>query len=385
MDQNIFSNTDISDKFTSTNETYKFNQTVFKNMNSKQIIKKDNYVVRLMDEKISNELILKEFSFNNENLKTAKLVLLPRISDNLDIIKFADDNKLLLNNDYLMIFLNLVACFDKYIDTTIMDYIYEKNKSIIWSEHSVTAITNYIMNNINNDELILFDWYYQKNIFNFVFLMSYLLVKTKSDKIFSYIDHKPDNIYELADFQLIQSICSSCDLEKIIHCMNKVENKIKNISKLINASLANSNKEVILFMIGKDNNYKCTNFKFVLTFLEKNEYEIAKILCDKFEGTIDDFNLVNFIYTKNNIEILKFFLDNTKINIHVKNNTFFKYLLLDENYEMLKYLLDNDDKLGTFYEEKDKEYIQKIIKNILNENILELLKIKYNIYKTNII
>ncbi len=381
MEKNTFINAESSEKFTATSQC-NIDNTVFKNIDPKKLIKHDDYVTLMANQEITHELLLTEFNPSNPNLRTAKFLFLPRIVDNYELVKFANENKLLSPADCSILFLNLIVCFNSNVNLDTLSYVAKKNIDIVSSKITFETIIELIKKEINGDEIILLDWYYQMDPNLCSHLLSYLIAKTNSDKIFSYICNKPTTILTNKTFELLKIICCFCDLEKVKQTYEKIQITDEVISKdIINSSLLNPHRDVALYMLNICNDYKCTDVGLIFSFLGRKDFEITKQLYDKFEGQLNDMDFINFIYTKNDLNILTFIAENTKVNIHVNENALFKFVLCDENFIMLKYLLDNDEKLGTFYNEKDKEHIKKIIKFIVNKNILELLKTKYNIIK----
>lgn len=363
-------------------------KTVFNKSEDNVIVKKDEYTLRLAKEEVTEELLSKEFSLENEKNMIAKTLLIPRISNNIDMVKFVVENNLLLPYDCMMVILNLIIRFDKTIDLLILDYLYKKVGKIFYSKITVECLNNYLTNT-DDTQLInrLFDWYYEKNRSHLVnilsYIMSYYYDESTNIKILDYIFQKNDQeMWRDNKYQLFLIVCKICSFDTFKKCIN--ENSILKLSEMpdetkihiILVSLDNNDREISKYLIYgeyKNINFEIENFRYVKAAINIGDYDMAKILCKKLKKC-DDKEVINYIYEKDNIELLELLGNNIDIDIHYNNDMLFRYFLIDENYKMVEYLLGNQDKYGKFYTEKNKIIIDKIIKFMQNKKVLELLK-----------
>src|SRR5690606_31111164 len=119
-------------------------------------------------------------------------------------------------------FMNLVVCFDDFVDVNILDYIYEKKKIIPYVNVVMSAIidSDNKMNNIHK----LFDWYVQKDLTLFVYFFAFVLYTEKRNIFLSYIEKQDTiDILKVNNFQVAQLICAYCDFKTVKKIIKKIE------------------------------------------------------------------------------------------------------------------------------------------------------------------
>jgi hypothetical protein len=136
---------------------------------------------------------------------------------------------------------------------------------------------------------------------------------------------------------------------------------------------------VFLYFYAKTGSYKTDNLDLILRNFEQKNYDVATIMAKGFDGAVDSIATLKYIHSKSDVDMLRFVAENIKIDIHANNDFFLRYLLADEYYEMLKYLFDNEERFGSFYNANNKKTIDKIINFVDNEDVLELLRTRCKI------
>ena len=337
------------------------------------VVKKNEYTDYIVGVDITCDVLLHELNMDNQYIVTAKTIIISRIAERFDLVRYAYENKLLNHTDIMMIFLNLIICFDANVNTEVMDYIIDVVKLNIINSTVINTISCMLHKSATNCYL-LFDWFRNKNRDMFACIITYFLHTANKKVVLDYIDTYTE-ILECADCGIIQSMCASFDLNTMLGYLTKLESYVQenNIpyKKFIQASISNVNNEVFEYFI-KHHEYQCTDFNNVLKCIEYGNFNRAKILYDTYQGATPDENIVSNIHRLNRIDVLKFFAEQTKIDLHVKNNMLFRYLIIDENCEMIKFLLDCEDKLGLFNVPND-PYINKILPYNDNPVIMSML------------
>jgi hypothetical protein len=371
-----------------------FNKSVYRNFPENTIIRKNDYIVRLKNEKITKDSILKEFDRTNTQLNVAKMILLPKIADDLEMIIFLCENVLLTKDDLSMIFLNLTVCFDDQINTKIMDFIFSLCPMICYSKSMIMVFDAMLKEYKNEGKNIslLFDWYFYADNIRSLFILSHFIDTHHKDKILLYLENH-QNLLKSYDYHLVKSICAYGDLQQVDKYLDliktdfnvnddKIQNRKIMYTKFIDHAVLN--KDVFMHMFGVVDNYKCKDFNDVIKNLEKNNIDTAKILCDNFDvacGKIDHHSVVEFIKNKNDIKILEIIIGCSKFDLHSNDDVLFRHLLCDEKYEMIDFLLNrtNEKNSDEFNDPALIGYVKKTIRFIENKKLLELIKNKYKL------
>ena len=383
MDTKIFKNVRELDDTIQSTSADEIKQTVYNNMKSDMFLKHNkDYVTGLSKKKITPEFLLKEFSPNNPFKTHAKVSTIPRIANNFDIIKMLDDNNLLLGADYVLIFVNLLICYDRTIDRNILDFIYSKNKFYTYSKHVVRILSNKLNNGLNDTVCEIFDWYFNNDAADF----SKIYVEFIKDKklqlyALEYLNKKSCMFLTVSNFKILCNICKYCDLDIVIMQINRLISFNKSFKipydLLIPASIVNaSDSDNIFNHMVQLPNIKFTDLNCIGLCIHNNKFEYAEKIFKLYVGTPDNDIVIKYITKQNDIRVLKLFIENLTIDLHVNNNSMFRYFIFDENYQIIKYFLDNEDTLGKFITVENSQDIQKLLCIIDSQPLIDILTTK---------
>jgi hypothetical protein len=367
-----------------------YKNLVYNSVDMNNMVRKNDHTINLSTCEITQELLMKELCNENSNRNKSKMVIIPRISDDYDMVKYAYDNKLINDDDLALIFMNLVVCFNQCIDVKILNFVYEKNNIIPYNN----LVTSTIINGDNSIENIhkLFDWYYEKNHVQFVFCFSFVLCTDKQSMFLSYVEKKGYDILIVNNFQIVQIACAYCSFDVVDEYLKIISNQsdspntytlwIKNILNIL-IDMAAINKDKRVFNRLKNmseellNVYVCNNFNLILNRLDNNDFEIATFLLSHYYDKKDSELICKYIYEKESVKILDFFIQNSHesdINFHACDDMLFRYTLIDENYDFVQKLILAQKKIGSFDDLINSGKLNDVIDDITNTKIIKLLE-----------
>ena len=348
--------------------------TVFDPLPENDLIEKNQYTDMLLGVHVTKEFLAQEFDPKNTDLKTAKTMVLPKIADDVELVRFAYGNNLLTDEDIAILFCNLIICFDTAVDTSVMDYIYQIKPMLIYTPVVLKCFGTLLRTITDSSLAVLLDWYERTDYMVYISLLSRLVIR--NENVLRYIDTKPADILVAQNYQITHSLCASLRLDRLHRYLDRIQGDLP-YNEFINYAILNS--DVFLYFYAKTGSYKTDNLDLILRNFEQKNYDVATIMAKGFDGAVDSIATLKYIHSKSDVDMLRFVAENIKIDIHANNDFFLRYLLADEYYEMLKYLFDNEERFGSFYNANNKKTIDKIINFVDNEDVLELLRTRCKI------
>jgi hypothetical protein len=367
--EDTFVNNRKIENFEKENENYNIKKTVYNNISNNIYIKENDYTNYLLRIEITPEILEEELKETNPNIVTAKTILSHKIAEDLDLLKFTVENKLLNEFDILFVFLGLISCFNEELNVEILDYLYDNIKFIKKND----KIPKLILNLLKNDEINCFnllDWLYNKNKEDFANIIGNLIHGDKKETFLEYIK-KYEDIYEIDDCVILRSMCISYDLDTIKSYLEKVNDDKIQYKKMCDYSLNNKNDDVFLYFNEKCE-YKCENIYLIFNCVAREKIKIANVLVKNLAQEIDSEKIIETISKINSTNVVEFIVDNyelLKIDIHVKNDLLLRNYIMDENYDVVKYLYENENKIGIFGNSDINMKIKKILKFVENQEL----------------
>lgn len=377
MESQTFTNNRTTDEFTKVNEGYEIKNTVYNNVDDKIVLRSSDYLKYLAQIELTKEVLDEELTTENKNLFTAKSIIIPKIADNLDLVKYVDEKKILNSDDYFIMFLNLIILFNDTINTQVMDYLVAKeedrSKSFLKNPYILKAFIQ-LLEKCEENAFLLADWYYKTDKVIFANMIGNLIHGDKKEKILTFLE-KYDDIFDVDECVLIQSMCISYKLEEIQKYLEKVKCENLPYQKLASFSLRNKDENVFLYW-NKLEKFKCDNIIIALSCVVAKKSESARVLVENFEGEIKNEEVIQQCAEANNTDLVKFIVENlsSKIDLHAKNDLLLRTMVINENLEAVKFLLDNEDKFGKFNNQDLPTKLKKIMRFLENQELVNIVK-----------
>ena len=169
--------------------------------------------------------------------------------------------------------------------------------------------------------------------------------------------------------------------QKIFKYQKTAEEKLKNISKLINKTDDEEIKKCLLNTIEECNNIICSGNSYLMAMNESDEIEeLFKSMASNI-GSVEVLNWdYNIDYSINNGEEKFVHLEETKLNFQY--GVAYKYI---NNYDLKEWLKLPNELIVVFFDKESKQfYFAKLPKQIDSENRTQVTIFEKDIFNENI-
>lgn len=374
MNKNIFMNirnNNIFDK-----KDYNIEKTVYNNFDKNKF----TYDINLLNNDTTCETLKRELDMKNANRQNNVIFILSHISFNLNLITFAKNNNLLLDTDYTIIFLNLIVDYDtNYND--ILNFVVDNSISL--RNDNLELVNRVVFNILNKDKekcSNLFDWYSKKNRKVLSFILGYLLFTQFRDFVLERAKYY--NIYSENEYYFICVLSLVYNFNDLNNIYNINSIDVENMSNesynmLINNSVQNKDDKLFYYFNNK-RKYMCGSFDVIFYLLKSNKFNVLEAFLNNITCELNIDKIIELCceinHADNNVHItlLNFVFENMKIDIHYKNDIIIKNFIMDEKYEIVKYLIEKYK--FDFADMKMKKQLEKIINFLENNELIKLLK-----------
>lgn len=346
-------------------------KTVFGNMRKNNILNDDEYSIYLSNVHLSFDFLENELSVNNKKLKYAKFILLPRISNDIESIKFLEEKNLLFKIDYSFIYNYLIVNYSsEEVDKNVIEYIYQKHDKILISSSTIKIIINLLKTQKKNCFELL-DLYYEINKEYFVNVCMYLISVHR--EMFDYLSTKDFEVLKMNKNNLLKLLFLVHKFDTLEFFIEKNKNDIDFLD-LRESMITNNDKKMSDFFINMFPKYKSQNVTLLKTLLDMKQLEKINLVFENSFLVENDKIIFDYLSKINkSLDVLEV-LENINIDYtKYKYKLFYDYLI-DEKYECVKTLLDNQSLIGTFDLVKNDPKYAKILKISTNKNIIDVLK-----------
>jgi len=375
----MFTNNRTTEEFEKNNENYNMKNTVYNNLKTGTMVKKNDYTSHISSVQLTPEVLTEEFAPTNPNLNMAKNILIYRIADNPELIQYCVDNNLLTPTDLLAIFLSLIVLYDEEsVNPDSLNIIYKSCEGLKKNPNIIKVFLNLLSTSIDNAKALL-KWYYNTDKNEFVNVIGNVIHGTHKDAMLEYIESlNDDTLFELDDCTLIQSMCLTYSLEDILKYASRVTVPLPH-KKLCEFSLRHKDENVFLHW-NEQETFKCEHMNLVFSCVLAKKFKTASKLletCDRTNLVSED--VIKICTDSNNTDLVKFIVENlNEIDVHCKNDVLMRTMIVNENLEAVQFLFDNVDKLGMFGKGDIGTKILKILRFVNNNDLVTLVKNKIN-------
>jgi hypothetical protein len=349
-------------------EEYKIENTVFNNHHKIDTIEVNEQTKELLTHELTDEFLCEKFSSENPNRKSDTFALIPFLVFSLASIKVLAEKKLLITDDYYLMYLNLIVKFNDTVDLEVLDFIFAECPQM-----ENANILKYFLNLIVNDEqngLKLLDYLF-KYPKVFANLFGYLLLTTYYEKAKQLVEKY--NCLHFENHTILKILATKCTLEELKNYLSQVSSDVSHNDLLV-SSIQNPNCDVTEYLWKLCDNYECKELKEVFVLVSLKKIVVANDFLKTYKGEFDEKKIIEMLKESNSLDLLKYCVENVKINYHSDNDVLLKSVIINENIEAVKYLLNSVKIIGEFDINSQKNKFSRLLRIIENEELKQLLK-----------